>query len=317
MKNAKLKNSIISLIPSKTVKSVVKQTHFLFSELDLVKITLEFSVYREQRIHLLGQLKASLEDKDVRKYVQRLITIEKKEYEVLVRNDPNYVYEVHMSLHSEYERYLCPTFEAALITADCHRRRYRDYMDSKDDIEITKKRIATRKKATDIDHKDEIAGAILNSKNRIKSIWTYLSQAAYEDLDLEMDSIHYPPIFKKGDLVSYSNRNVRHIINDDKNTYYYDDHGQVVFGVNSFDNDKASIEDDVEFIDEACFLFLKCKMVEERTIDQQDKQGYYRFFMQHTHLDFGYLEKVDINSVPAEIKADYEYAMGFLNNLDW
>jgi len=317
MKNAKLKNSIISLIPSKTVKSAVKQTHFLFSELDLVKITLEFSVNRDQRIRLLGQLKASLEDKDVRKYVQRLITLEKKEYEVLVRNDPHYVYEVHMNPNSEYERYLCPTFEAALITADSHRRRYRDYFDSKDDIEITKRRIATRNKASDIDHKDEIAGAILDCKNRIKSIWTYLPQASYEDLDLEMDSIHYPPLFKKGDFVSYSNRNVRHIINDDKNTYYYDDHGQVVFGINSFDNDKVSIEDGVEFIDEACFLFLKCKIVEERTIDQQDKQGYYRYFMQHTHLDFGYLEKVDINTLSDDIKADYEYVMNFLNHIDW
>jgi hypothetical protein len=313
MINKSLENRIIYLIPSKTVKTEIHKLHFHFSEIDLVKIIIEFGPYFDVRMELLEQLKDYIIQKDVKKYIKRLIINQQKEYELLISEDNNYVYEVSMEPYSIYEKYLCPNFEAALITADSYRRRYKA---QPEEFKITKRKVATRRRANNVDSGDDPVEAYLDKNSKIKKIYSEIQPAKFEDLDIVMDAIHYPEIFKKGDLVSYSNLYTKYSINDGIESHVYQFNGETVYGINSFDNIK-SYSDNQTVFDESCFLFLKCTYVEKREVDIKDEYGYYPYLMQHDHIGFGYLEKVDINTIDEKVKLDYEYVLNELNRGIW
>ena len=66
--------------------------------------------------------------------------------------------------------------------------------------------------------------------------------------------------------------------------------------------------------------YIKKKNGETKEIVEKieiDEEGYCRYLGCHNHIDFGYLEKVDLNNIPEEIKKDYKYAKEELIKLNY
>lgn len=310
MNNTKLENKIVSLIPSKTIRKAVKDTKHHFSDLELVQIITEFAPSWEEMIQLLLESKKYIEDTKIKKYITQLVNIEKKQYKRLITQEEGYIYDVVMNPESQ-ERYLVPDFESAFTTIDNYIKCYKKYIKKNDyqKIEILKRKVSKRLTSREIDVNDEPVSCVLNEKKEIKRIYSDLKGAFYDKVEVDLHAIQYPDVFKTGDLVyvdinkypnlkPYRYFNYNEKIDDDK-----------MYGINSFDNYQ-----DLEETDVCCFLGLSSEYVFYRKIEL-DEEGYCRYLMCHDHIDYGYIEKADLNMVPDKIKEDYEYSRGVLMEL--
>lgn len=169
MNNLSLINKITKLIPSETIKKVVKETKHCFSDI-------EFAPSWEQMISLLGEMKKYTNDLKVRKYVSQYINIEKKKYKLLVTQEEGYIYEVVMDEKTN-ERYLVPDFNSAFITIESFLKHYKKYIEKNEysRINIIKRKVSKRLNSREIDNKDEPVSCVLNDKKQIRRIYSYLN----------------------------------------------------------------------------------------------------------------------------------------------
>ena len=124
-----------------------------------------------------------------------------------------------------------------------------------------------------------------------------------EDYDLVMNTVEYPTVFKAGDIVCIDKVDFRRLVHDYAD-YYYSISKDKVYGIIAFDQNRL-------FNNEAAcdcyFLNLSNECVYYRTIVRNDIK-IVNYLDCHHHIDFGYIEKVDLNEVHPEIKDDYNYA---------
>ena len=73
-----------------------------------------------------------------------------------------------------------------------------------------------------------------------------------------------------------------------------------IFGIVGFNQNQ--LDNDICY-----FLNLSNQYVYFRSIGLNELQ-YVNYLDCHSHIDFGYIEKVDLNEVHPKIKDDYEYA---------
>ncbi len=315
MNNIKLENKIISLIPSKTVKMAAKEQKYIFSEIDLVRIVMEFSQSLESMISLLLEIKKNITDDKIKKYITKVVNLEKKQYKLLTTPEEGYIYEVIMNRNTS-ERYLVPDFESAFITINNFFKHYKKFIDKNNNdyssIEIAKRKISQRLNSREIDNRDQPFVCVLNNKRQIKKIYSYLNAVDIEKIGLQIEEIKYPDIFKAGDLV-YVDLNKCPDLEPYRYINYYENiDGKRMYGINSFDNNK-------EFegnIDVCCFLELSSEYVFYRKIEL-DEDGYCRYLMCHNHIDFGYLEKAVLDETPEKIIDDYNYCKTELIKLEY
>lgn len=311
MNNTKLENKIVSLIPSKTIRKAIKETKHKFADIELVQIITEFAPSWEEMMQLLLESKKYIDDSKVKKYITQLVDIEKKQYKLLITQEEGYIYDVVMNPTSQ-ERYLVPDFESAFITINNYIKCYKKYFNKNDfqQIEIQKRKVSKRLTAREVDRNEELVSCVLNEKKEIRRIYSDLVGAFYNKLEMELHDIQYPDVFKAGDLVyvdickfpkikPYGYYNYHYKIDDDR-----------MYGINSFDNYQEAGEPDM-----SCFLQLSSEYVFYRKIEL-DEDGYCSYLMCHHHMDFGYMEKADLDSVPDQIKEDYEYATETLKKLN-
>lgn len=311
MINRKLEKEIINLIPSKTLKDEIYMRKHKFSDLELAQIVIEFaSTWKEMMDHLF-ELKKEIKEAKVVEYISQYIEIEQKQYELLVSNDSNYVYEVDMYPGSPGDKYLCPTYESAYITIESYEKAYKEFIDIrvKNNIIISKCKVAIRENPEDIEEGEGPVYAVLNSDKEIKRIYSYLEDVDIETIGIELNTIKYPDCFKEGDLV-YINTEKLPEFNLSSYNYYIEFDENKRYGINSFDNIKKFGEE----VDECCFLDLSSEYVEYKKIEN-NKKGYCEYLMDHMHIDFGYLEKAKLEELPNKIYEDYKYAIETLNNL--
>lgn len=311
MNNVKLENKIVSLIPSKTIRKAVKETKHKFSDIELVQIVTEFAPSWEEMLQLLVECKKYIEDNKVKKYITKLVNYEKKKYQQLITAEEGYIYEVVMNPDSQ-ERYLVPDYDSAFITINNYIKHYKKFIRKSDfqKVEILKRKVSKRLSDREIDVNEEPASCVLNEKKQIRRIYSDLKHVDCEKLGIELNEIQYPDVFKAGDLVyvdisKYPNLKPYGYIN----CYYKIDNNKM-YGINSFDN---YVE--LEEIDVCCFLQLSSEFVTYRKIEL-DEDGYCSYLMNHNHIDFGYIEKADLDSVPEKIKEDYEYSFEALRELN-
>ena len=302
MNNKKLEKQIIDLIPSKTIKKEVEKQKHQFTDLELIQIIINFAENWDKIIEYLSSAKEYIEDEKINNYINEYIQIENKQYELLTSYTPNYVYEVDMNPNSLGDKYLCPNYESTYITIKTFEETYDQYMSIKDktNIEIYKRRVAVRSEVDDIDEVDNLVHATLNPNKEIIRIYSNLDHP-----NIDIPTIRYPNTFKEGDLVyidinKFPEFRIKNIY---KNKRY---------GINSFDNVKEFNGE----VDECCFLDLANEYVKYRKIEN-NKKGYCDYLMCHTHLDYGYLEKVDINTINVNIKNDYDYVVKTLKSLGY
>ncbi|MDE6585014.1 MAG: hypothetical protein K2K15_06400, partial [Anaeroplasmataceae bacterium] len=286
-------NKVVSLLPSITIKKYVKENGFTFRDCDLFNIIKEYAEYFDERVNLLNQSLEFITDPQVKKHIKQFIKEEHRNLEYFLHPEPNYVYDVEIS---KYERYLAPTFDSAKSTIQSYWRCYKKYSEEKKDTtySISKRRIANRVSAKDIDRIDEIAEVELDYKQKLKRVHVYVYSSSPKIIEEEV--ISYPPIFKKGAFVRYIPDWKSYQIDDDVHVIKIDNNDDFIYGINSFDNSGEDV---------ACVLMLDSPYVKTRTIDTVDEYGRYPFLMSHDHIDFGRIELVSLDEVPTEVKEDY------------
>lgn len=127
-----------------------------------------------------------------------------------------------------------------------------------------------------------------------------------EDFNLNMDAIKYPTIYNAGDLVCIDK--TKHKLQVGKYTdYYYSISKDKIYGIVGFNQNK--FENDVCY-----FLNLSNEYVFFRSIRLNELQ-YVNYLDCHSHIDFGYIEKVNLDDVHPKIIEDYEYAKSKLIEL--
>ena len=311
MSNPKLENKIISLIPSKTIKDEVKRIKHKFSDIELVQIITQFAPTWEEMIDLLLEINKTITDNKIKKYIHEFIKIEKKKYQMLVTSEEGYVYDVIMDPDMKNEIYLVPDFESAFTTIDSFLKYYKKYIKKNEYslYKIVKRKISKRIKPREIDKDENPVSCSVNNKRQIIRIYSNLNYVNLDKIDLKLNGIKYPDIFKPGDLIfidilKYPNLKPWRYYN-----YYYRIENNRMYGINSFANYSTS-EDDVE----CCFLKLSSEYVIYKKIEKDDR-GYCDYLMCHSHYDFGYIEKADLDNIPNKIKEDYLYAVNQLIKL--
>ena len=297
-------NKVVALLPSITIKNYVKENDFTFRDCDLFNIIKEYADYFDERLDLLKQSLEFITDPQVKKHIKQFIKEEYWSLEYFLHLEPNYVYDVEIS---ENERYLAPTFEAVKSTIQSYWKCYKKFhKETKDTTyRISKRRIANRVSAKDIDKIDETAAAELGYKQKLKRVNVYVSHASPKIIEEEV--ISYPQIFKKGAFVRYIPDWKFYQIDDDVHVIKIDNNDDFIYGINSFDNSGEDV---------ACVLMLNSPYVTTRTIDTVDEYGRYPFLMSHDHIDFGRVELVSLDEVSTEIKEDYLYAMDMITKLN-
>lgn len=312
MNNLKLENKIISLIPSKTIKDEVKRIKHKFSDIELVQIIIEFAPLWEEMIDLLLEINKTITDNKIKKYIHEFIKIEKKQYQMLVTSEEGYIYDVIMDSDMKNETYLVPDFESAFITIGSFLKHYKKYIEKNkySTIEIEKRKISKRINSREIDKDETPVSCILNNKRQIKRIYSNLNPVNLEKIGIKLNGIKYPNIFKAGDLVFIDILKNPNLKPWRYYNYYYNIDNNRMYGINSFSNNGESEEV------ECCFLELSSEYVSYKKIELNDEE-YCDYLSCHSHYDFGYIEKADLDNVPTKIKEDYLYALNELIKLKY
>ena len=114
----------------KALKDEIYMRKHKFSNLELAQIVIEFASTWKEMMDYLFKLKKEIKEAKVFEYISQYIEIEQKQYELLVANDSNYVYEVDMYPGSPGDKYLCPSYESVYITIGSYEKAYKEFIDT-------------------------------------------------------------------------------------------------------------------------------------------------------------------------------------------
>lgn len=215
----------------------------------------------------------------------------------------------HKSNYEE-ERFLCSSFDSIMKVIESYKENYKEYInvDNLKNIEIVKRKISNWGKSKEIDENENII-VYLNENMEINCIYDD-NFVDPEDYNLEMKCIKYPTIFKAGELV-YIDKSKYNLRVANYRDYYYPIADGKKYGLVGFNQNEIDEDGD---IDVCYFLDLSNEFVNYRSIGVNEQQ-YVNYLDCHDHIDFGYIEKVDLNEVHPKIKDDYEYAKAKLIEL--
>lgn len=281
MERRYFEKKIINLIPSNSLKGEIKRLRSSFTDLELLAIIFRFEEDFNKRIYLFKQAKLVFKDKKILRFIDKLINDEINEYNLLINKNEDEVYEVFIKsdVNSYEERYLCPTYEACFNTIFSFFKAYKDFckINKNSEFKIQKRRVRDRIKTKDID--DDIVTATYNYKMKLLRIYSNNKPVRISGYSLEEIAIDYPHLFNGKELVSfYENNRLR-------------------YGINCF-NDLNG---------DSCVNYLDCDIIKDILDCPRD------YLINHIHLDFGYLNIVDLDNVGREIKEDYNFAYNLLN----
>lgn len=305
MNNIDLEKQIIELIPSKTMRDAIKERKHKFSDLEYVQLVEEFAKSWHSKLNLLNKIKENINNKDIISYIEAYVKSEHNAYNKFIKKEENYVYDVIMDCISNHdeERYLCTSFDSIMKVIDSYRENYKEFINEDDfkHIKILKRKISSWDTPEEIDEYDNII-VYLNEKIEIYHIYDdeYIDS---EDYNLTMKYINYPTIFKAGELV-YIDKNKHKFQVGNYTDYYYSISKDKIYGIVGFNQNDV---DEDGNIDVCYFLNLSDEFVNYRSIGLNEQQ-YVNYLDCHNHVDFGYIEKVDLNEIHSKIKEDYEYA---------
>lgn len=328
MVNMLLVNKIISFIPSKTLKDAIKKTNYEFSLKELIQIAIQFAPTRDELIDCLNEFKITkILDEKLVNFINKYLSLQESQYQDLIKEEQGYVYEV-IVCRGGYN-FISPTYKSALVTAKAY---IEEFVPEEEELEVE----ISRRRLVEIDCYEgfeyefgyssyaffdkelnikRLGGSILYCENlRFDLPGNYfesLNQMCGEDLELM--PIKYPNIFKPGDLVYYNHISIPKLCSRFSN--YVSKEKEINYGINTFDNEYG---DQISF-SVSNILLLEKEEIKYKTMDLKnvtDIEGAmvaYDFI----YVDFGYLEKADLNNIPYQVKVDYEYALVKLKEYEY
>lgn len=313
MNNINLEKQIIELIPSQTMKNAIKEYNHRFTDLEYVQLVEQFAKSWRSKINLLNEIKENINNKDIISYIEAYVKSEHNAYDKFIKKEENYVYDIIMDCISNHdeERYLCISFDSIMKIIDSYRENFKEVINEDDfkHIKITKRKISTWDTPQEIDEVGNI-DVYLNENMEMHYIYddNYIDP---EDYNLNMYAIKYPTIFKAGDLV-YIDKNKHELQVGNYTDYYYSILKDKIFGIVGINQNEVYEDGDVDI---CYFLNLSNQYVFFKSIGLNELQ-YVNYLDYHSHIDFGYIEKVNLNEIHSKIIEDYEYAKAKLIELE-
>ncbi len=137
-------NEIIELLPSVELKAKIKETNYQFNENELLQIIYRYAPSFDKRIDLLERF-SNVAKSDVSALANVYIKYEKEKFLRFIEAPDGFVYELLIKDTPEAyeEKYLCLSYQSALVCIDRFHERYAD-VDLKE-TEKSRYRIIKRK----------------------------------------------------------------------------------------------------------------------------------------------------------------------------
>ena len=134
---------ILELLPSTELKEKIKETNHQFKESELLQIIYRYAPSFDTRIDLLERF-SSIANSDVASLAKVYIEYERENFSRFIEAPEGFVYELCIKDTPEAyeEKYLCASYQAALVCID---RFYEEYADFSKETEQTRYKLLKRK----------------------------------------------------------------------------------------------------------------------------------------------------------------------------
>ena len=170
-------NEIIELLPSADLKAKIKDTNHQFSEDELLQIIYRYAPTFEVRLSLLERF-SEIAAPAVSALAKAYIEYEQENFNRFIDAPEGFVYELSIkeTPDSYEEKYLCSSYNAALVCID---RFYEEYADFSEETEKTRYKILKRKIFSENDKFDEDAFAkcVLGANKVVLEVSDYKNPA--------------------------------------------------------------------------------------------------------------------------------------------
>ena len=177
-------NEIIELLPSADLKAKIKETNDQFNENELLQIIYRYAPTFDTRIDLLERFSRTA-GADVVALAKVYIEYENENFSRFTEASEGFVYELYIKDTPEAyeEKYLCSSYQAALVCIDRFYEEYAD-IDTKEN-EKSRYRIIKRKvfSENDIFEEDAYAECVLGANKTVLEVSDYRNPA---DCDSEI-----------------------------------------------------------------------------------------------------------------------------------
>ena len=207
-------NEIIELLPSPGLKAKIKETRRQFKENELLQIIVRYAGGFNARNDMLESF-AQTASPDIAALAREYIRYGKEKFKRFTESEDGFVYELSIkeSPVSHEEKYLCSSYNAALVCID---RFYEEYacVNAKENEE-TRYRIVKRKifSEADVFDEDAYAECVLGEGKTVLSVTDYRDGADCE-LDINCtectricprrcDELIFPCFARKYDIIKY------------------------------------------------------------------------------------------------------------------
>ena len=137
-----LRNKILSLLPSSTLKKQISLSDCRFSDTDLIAIVWKYAADYDERIALLQELEQCFSG-ELKEYTSKLVHAQRFMLDNFIKPDEAAVYELHIKTtpHAYDERYLCRSYDDALRTIPLFYQQYNDHETASTCYTIAKRRV--------------------------------------------------------------------------------------------------------------------------------------------------------------------------------
>lgn len=167
-------NEIIELLPSVDLKERLKSTNHQFKESELLQIIYRYAPTFDTRIDMLERF-ICIASPEVSALAKMYIEHEKEKIKRFIESSEEFVYELHIKVtpRSYEEKYLCSSYNAALVCIDRFYEQYAD-IDTKE-TEKSRYKILKRKIFSEDDkfEEDTYGECVLGPKKIVLEVPSY------------------------------------------------------------------------------------------------------------------------------------------------
>ena len=296
---------INTFIKSKTLKEEIQKTNWHFSDLDLLALVNNCADNYNQRLEFMELIEENTEKVKIKEMAIDIINYQKKVFEEFIKPVDNSIYHVVIKekpqvVHKEH--YIVKTYEVALNVIKSYIEYYNiRNVDSR--FDIIKRVLIVPQKPEDIENGEIGSCTFRNGLNLIDVYINDMFGINKNEIRLKNHLIKYPSFLLAGDLVSYyadwdEYHSTGGTVKGNKKMY-----GIIVFDMYE------------KYKYDACIQLLDSPYVKERRIEEIDELGRYQDFLWHEHVGYTFIEKENIDTVPDNIREDYNYLLPALKKM--
>ncbi len=277
--NKEIHDKIVALIPSNTLKNAIKESEFVFPELDLFRIILRCAPSLEERTALLQEAKGGFSPQ-LCEYTDEYIEYQKGCLELFMKHEANYVYMVEVL---PQERYIFGTAEEAIeFTALYPKTEYatpiRRFFIKKTPV-LQLSRVNDDVLTAGTHNCTAIDGHVVEVSSAYDCDYKFPKKCDGNCFDCERfchikyeDEVKIPVFLKKGDLIKYE-----------------DNVGRIVYAISLGENENDTITAYCVPLDSAEVVY----------------HAFEDSFYAHRHPELYTVEKAEIEELDEKMREDY------------